>query len=140
MVIDSTNKELVKYLADNLRGELIRFYYGDDVIGSEIGAAAKNVMGIAAGMLDGGGYTTLKGRLMARGARERFGADYAVATTGIAGPDGGTLEKPVGTVWIAVAEEQGVEARCFSFGDGRERVVRRTSYQALRWLQTKLLS
>ncbi|MBR2498248.1 MAG: glycerol-3-phosphate dehydrogenase [Clostridia bacterium] len=70
MVIDSINKELVKYLADNLRGELIRFYYGDDIIGSEIGAAAKNVMGIAAGMLDGGGYTTLKGPLMARGARE----------------------------------------------------------------------
>ncbi len=70
MVIDSANKQLVKYLADNLRGELIRFYYGDDIIGSEIGAAAKNVMGIAAGMLDGGGYTTLKGPLMARGARE----------------------------------------------------------------------
>lgn len=70
MVIDSKNKVLVKYLADNLRGNLIRFYYGDDIIGSEIGAAAKNVMGIAAGMLDGGGYTTLKGPLMARGARE----------------------------------------------------------------------
>lgn len=70
MVIDSTNKQLVKFLADSLRGDLIRFYYGDDLIGSEIGAAAKNVMGIAAGMLDGGGYTTLKGPLMARGARE----------------------------------------------------------------------
>ena len=70
MVIDSDNKSLVKYLADNLRGDLIRFYYGDDLIGSEIGAAAKNVMGIAAGMLDGGGYQTLKGPLMARGARE----------------------------------------------------------------------
>ncbi len=70
MVIDSNNKNLVKFLADNLRGDLIRFYYGDDIIGSEIGAAAKNVMGIAAGMLDGGGYTTLKGPLMARGARE----------------------------------------------------------------------
>jgi len=70
MVIDSDNKDLVKYLADNLRGNLIRFYYGDDLIGSEIGAASKNVMGIAAGMLDGGGYGTLKGPLMARGARE----------------------------------------------------------------------
>ena len=70
MVIDSDNKELVKYLCDNLRGNLIRFYYGDDLIGSEIGAAAKNVFGIAAGMLDGGNYTTLKGPLMARGARE----------------------------------------------------------------------
>ena len=70
MVIDSDNKALVKYLVDNLRSDLIRFYYGDDLIGNEIGAAAKNVMGIAAGMLDGGGYTTLKGPLMARGARE----------------------------------------------------------------------
>ncbi len=70
MLIDSKNKDLVKYLADSFRGKLIRFYYGDDIIGSEIGAAAKNVMGIAAGMLDGGDYTTLKGPLMARGARE----------------------------------------------------------------------
>ncbi len=70
MTIDSDNKKLVKYLADNFRSKLIRFYYGDDLIGTEIGAAAKNVMGIAAGMLDGGGYTTLKGPLMARGAWE----------------------------------------------------------------------
>lgn len=70
MVIDSENKELVKMLCDGLRSDLIRFYYGDDLIGSEIGAAAKNVIGIAAGMLDGGGYATLKGPLMARGARE----------------------------------------------------------------------
>ncbi len=70
MVIDSENKELVKFLADSFRSDLIRFYYGDDLIGSEIGAAAKNVMGIAAGMLDGAGYTVLKGPLMARGARE----------------------------------------------------------------------
>lgn len=70
MLIDSENKELVKFLADSFRSNTIRFYYGDDLIGSEIGAAAKNVMGIAAGMLDGGGYATLKGPLMARGARE----------------------------------------------------------------------
>ncbi len=70
MVIDSTNDELKRYLADSLKSDLIRFYYGEDLIGSEIGAAAKNVMGIAAGMLDGAGLTTLKGPLMARGARE----------------------------------------------------------------------
>ncbi|MGN0819797.1 MAG: NAD(P)H-dependent glycerol-3-phosphate dehydrogenase [Christensenellaceae bacterium] len=70
MVIDSENQELVRFLADSFKSELIRFYYGEDLIGSEIGAAAKNVMGIAAGMLDGGGYKTLKGPLMARGARE----------------------------------------------------------------------
>ncbi len=70
MVIDSYNTELTEYLVKNLRSDLIRFYLGDDIIGSEVGAAAKNVMGIAAGMLDGGGYSTLKGSLMARGARE----------------------------------------------------------------------
>ncbi len=70
MVIDGYDPELVKVLADSFRSELIRFYYGDDIIGSEIGAAAKNVMGIAAGMLDGGEYVTLKGALMTRGARE----------------------------------------------------------------------
>lgn len=70
MVIDANNKELVKMLCDKFRSNLIRFYYGDDLIGSEIGAAAKNVMGIAAGMLDGGRYSTLKGPLMSRGAME----------------------------------------------------------------------
>lgn len=70
MVVDGYNKELVKTLADTFKSNLIRFYYGNDIIGSEIGAAAKNVMGIAAGILDGGGFKSLKGALMARGARE----------------------------------------------------------------------
>lgn len=70
MVIDSANPELKKYLADSFKSNLIRFYYGDDLIGTEIGAAAKNVLGIIAGVLDGCGYVSLKGPLMARGARE----------------------------------------------------------------------
>lgn len=70
MVIDSHNVELKKFLADNFKSDLIRFYYGNDIVGTEIGAAAKNVMGIAAGVLDGGGVSTLKGPLMSRGARE----------------------------------------------------------------------
>ena len=70
MVIDSYNKDLSEFLAKTLKSDLIRFYQGKDIIGSEIGAAAKNVMGIAAGLLDGMGYSTVKGGLMARGARE----------------------------------------------------------------------
>lgn len=70
MVIDAYDKKLSHDLIKDLRSDLIRYYQGDDIIGSEIGAAAKNVMGIAAGMLDGGGYSSLKGTLMARGARE----------------------------------------------------------------------
>lgn len=70
MVIDSQNDALKRRLADAFRSDLIRFYYGSDLIGTEIGAAAKNVMGIVAGVLDGCGYGALKGALMARGARE----------------------------------------------------------------------
>ncbi len=70
MVIDSANVDLKKKLADSFKSDLIRFYYGEDLIGTEIGAAAKNVMGIVAGVLDGCGYQALKGSLMTRGARE----------------------------------------------------------------------
>lgn len=70
MIIDSYNKELSEFIIKNFKSDLIRYYQGDDIIGTEIGAAAKNVMGIAAGMLDGGGFTSLKGALIARGARE----------------------------------------------------------------------
>jgi glycerol-3-phosphate dehydrogenase (NAD(P)+) len=70
MVIDGYNSELVCELVETLKSPLIRFYYGDDIIGSEVGAAAKNVIGIAAGILDGGNMPSLKGPLMARGARE----------------------------------------------------------------------
>ena len=70
MVIDSYDKEMKVRLASEFKSELIRFYYGEDMIGTEIGAAAKNVMGIVAGVLDGCGYNALKGSLMSRGARE----------------------------------------------------------------------
>ena len=70
MVIDGYDEKLVHTLSDSFKSNLIRFYYGKDIIGSEVGAAAKNVMGIAAGVLDGGGFKALKGALMARGARE----------------------------------------------------------------------
>lgn len=70
MVIDSANEELKIKLAQEFKSDLIRFYYGEDLIGTELGAAAKNVMGIVAGILDGCEYGSLKGALMSRGARE----------------------------------------------------------------------
>ena len=70
MIIDSYNPEYSEFLTKTLRSDLIRFYQGQDIIGTEIGAAAKNVMGIAAGLLDGYNLASLKGGLMARGARE----------------------------------------------------------------------
>ena len=70
MIIDSYNSDLSLFLVKSFKSDLIRFYQGTDIIGSEIGAAAKNVMGIAAGLLDGMNYSSLKGGLMARGTYE----------------------------------------------------------------------
>lgn len=70
MVIDSNNELVKDELIRNFSSKLIRFYYGTDLIGNEIGAAAKNVIGIAAGMLDGLDLSSLKGALMARGTSE----------------------------------------------------------------------
>ena len=70
MVIDSRSQEAKEMLIKAFSSDLIRFYYGSDLIGNEVGAAAKNVIGIAAGMLDGKNKTALKGALMARGTRE----------------------------------------------------------------------
>ena len=70
MVIDSYNPALAQELVQNFKSDLIKYYQASDIIGTEIGAAAKNVIGIAAGMLDGLGYEALKGALMARGTYE----------------------------------------------------------------------
>ena len=70
MVIDSADEKTKKTLVDAFSGDLIRFYYGQDLVGNEIGAAAKNVVGIAAGFLDGLGVPSLKGALMSRGTHE----------------------------------------------------------------------
>ncbi len=70
MVVDSNDTQTSNRVVQAFNSDLIRLYVGTDLVGTEIGAAAKNVIGIAAGMLDGKGYTSLKGALMARGARE----------------------------------------------------------------------
>jgi len=70
-------------------------------------------------------------RGMAEGGRKATGADIVVAVTGIAGPDGGTPSKPVGTVFIAIATRDGVQASRHQFGRGREQVRERTAATAL---------
>lgn len=70
-------------------------------------------------------------RAMAEGMRTRSGATIAVATTGIAGPDGGTAANPVGTVWIAVASADGTLAERVKVGGSRERIQKRAAAEAL---------
>jgi nicotinamide-nucleotide amidase len=76
---------------------------------------------------------------MAEGIRERFDTDYSIAVSGIAGPGGGSDEKPVGTTWIAVATPTGTIARKFLLGDHRGRNIRKASVAALNMLRGKLI-
>ena len=75
---------------------------------------------------------------MAQGAMVRFKTDYAVAVSGIAGPDGGTPGKPVGTVWIAVANSKRVIAKLFTFGNKRAQNIERSAIAALSMILNEL--
>jgi len=101
--------------------------------------AKRQELGVASGTLKRhGAVSEPVARGMVRGVLKHSQADVAVAVTGIAGPDGGTAEKPVGTVWIAWAWKEGaeprVEARRFLFEGDRDAVRRQTAAAALKGL------
>ena len=75
---------------------------------------------------------------MAIGVRNLMEADFGVATTGIAGPSGGTEETPVGTVWIGVASAKGVVSKCFNFGKDCENVINRATIMAYEMLRQQI--
>lgn len=79
-------------------------------------------------------------REMALGAQRNFNVHYAVAVSGIAGPDGGTAEKPVGLIWVAVAGKQGTVARRYRFGTDRQINIERASTAALLQLWQLIIS
>ncbi len=78
-------------------------------------------------------------RQMAEGVRKQLGTEYSVATSGIAGPDGGTEEKPVGTVWIAVSGPEGTLARKELLYGAREQIIERSALIALDLLRRLLI-
>lgn len=75
---------------------------------------------------------------MANGAVANFKTDYAIAITGIAGPDGGTEDKPVGTVWIAVANHKGAKAKMYKFANQRQQNIERSAMAAMMMLFMQL--
>lgn len=76
---------------------------------------------------------------MAEGVRRVYGADYGLASTGVAGPGGGTEETPVGTVWLGVATPTRTVSKCFNFGSSRENVIERATIMAYEMLRNELI-
>ncbi|MDD4425290.1 MAG: competence/damage-inducible protein A [Mariniphaga sp.] len=101
----------------------------------------QNILGVSAETLrQYGAVSEQVVREMAEGARKKLNAGFAVATTGIAGPTGGTEGKPVGTVWIAIASPNHTTAEKFVFGDIRERNIIRSGQTALQLLRRKIIN
>jgi len=102
-------------------------------------AAKTGLLDVAATMLASHGAVSEPIALaMAQGAQQSLAADYAIAVTGIAGPDGGSAEQPVGTVWIAWAGPDGITAQVFTFAGSRDAVRRQTVAAALEGLLQQL--
>ena len=106
------------------------FYLGSVV--SYANDVKHNVLGVSEADLDQyGAVSEPVVRQMAEGARRVIGSDWAIATSGIAGPGGGTVEKPVGTIWVAVSGPKGTIAHCLHLGTLREQNILRTCQSAL---------
>lgn len=103
-------------------------------------AAKQALLGVPEAMLARhGAVSEAVARAMAEGAREQFGADLALSTTGISGPEGGSEEKPVGLVWIGFASAEGSEAQEIFLPLDRERHRLLSTQIALDWIRRTLL-
>jgi len=153
-LMDGSNKAIEEYLGEVLTKRGLTVGAAESCTGGGIGAALVSVAGSSAyfqGSIVAYSYDikeTMLGvdhntivtkgavseevvRQMAEGARHRLNVDFAVAVSGIAGPGGGTPEKPVGTSWIAIAGPTRTIAEKFTFGKVRERNIQKTIFAAL---------
>jgi len=96
-------------------------------------------LGVDAGLIESCGSVSEEvARAMAHGARKKAGSDFAIGITGIAGPEGGSEQKPVGLVYISVASARGVETERYVYAGGRDSVRRRAALTALNMLRMQL--
>ncbi len=129
---ESCSGGLISHRITNVPGSSGYFTGGVVTYSNE---AKVEVLGVAERSLEEHGAVSEQvAREMAEGAQERFAADYAVACTGIAGPAGGTKEKPVGTVYMAVAAPGGTRVERCQFEGSRERIKEQTADYALTML------
>jgi nicotinamide-nucleotide amidase len=99
-----------------------------------------DILGVESELIDRHGAVSGEvAKVMAEGARERARSTYALATTGIAGPSGGSNEKPVGTVFIALADENETKVRKLFFPSDRETFKQLVAQFAFEMLRRKLI-
>lgn len=97
------------------------------------------VLGVSAELIERHGVVSREvAEAMAQGTRQLMEADFGIATTGVAGPGGGTELTPVGTVWIGLASSKGIIAKCFHFGKGRHKVISQATKEAYQMLYDAL--
>lgn len=100
--------------------------------------AKQEILGVPEGMLSHfGAVSSEVAGAMAAGARQKFGADIAISTTGVAGPGGGTADKPVGLVWLGLATPEGVRTKALRLGEEqpREIIQERAAKHAINWVR-----
>ena len=133
---ESCTGGLIAHRITNLAGSSAYFLGG---IVSYSNAAKETLLHVPHEMLVAhGAVSEPVARAMAEGARQAIGSDYAIGVTGIAGPDGGTAEKPVGLVYIAVAGPDGTTVTQNRFAGGREQVKEQTADRAVTLLLERL--
>jgi len=137
-VAESCTGGFISHLITSVPG-CSAFYKGS--VTSYSNEIKENILGVRnSTIIEFGAVSEQVAKEMAIGVKRVMNTNFALATTGIAGPDGGSAEKPVGTVWIAVATEKETFARKFVFGDNRERNILRSGQTALQMLRKVILS
>lgn len=136
-VAESCTGGYISHLITSVPGSSIYFMGSATTYSYE---AKTRVLGVNKADLEQvGAVSEIVAMQMAQGVRELYKTDFAVASTGIAGPDGGTPDKPVGTVWIGVSGPLGTYAQRFYMGDKRDRNIRKTALQALQLLRKEIV-
>lgn len=116
----------------DVAGSSAYFRYGFVSYANE---AKTDLLGVDAAILQQyGAVSSETVQAMAQGALQQAKADFALSISGVAGPGGGSKEKPVGTVWFALADEKGVQSKKCCFTGNRQEVRQQAVYFALNWL------
>jgi len=137
-VAESCTGGLIAKRVTDMPGSSAYFLEGAITYGNR---AKTRVLDVPAELIEEkGAVSSAVAMAMAKGMRRRSGSDIALAVTGIAGPDGGTAEKPVGTVYLALAGPSDCKAKHYKFFGDRDRIRSISAFTAMDWLRRYLLA